>query len=153
MRLFQYIAVAILAIALGSEAIRMVRGRRASAAGLVRGLAWSASALAILFPGLVQSAALALGIRRGTDLLLYVFIILSMFVFFSMYASHQAVRRQLTELIRLHAIEHARRAGGAPVANRGESPRRGPAAAPVERNGLGVIVGAPPARPQGEEVP
>ncbi|MDR3637800.1 MAG: DUF2304 domain-containing protein [Isosphaeraceae bacterium] len=111
MKLFQYIAVATLLAALLSEAARAVRRRRVSTMGLIRGLTWITAAVTILFPELVQAAALRVGIHRGTDLILYVFILLFIFTSFYFYARHRQIQRQVTELIRSHAIEHARRGG------------------------------------------
>jgi small membrane protein len=114
MRLFQYVAVAILAAALVFDMTRAARRRRLGAMLLARGLTWVAAAVAILFPELVQEAAVRLGIRRGADLVLYIFILLSLFSSFYFYARYKGLQRQVTELIRRHAIEHARRGGRTP---------------------------------------
>lgn len=110
---FQYVAVATLAAVLAADFALAVRRRRLSAAWLARSLTWVTAAVTILFPGLVQAVALWAGVRRGADLVLYVFILIFLFTSFYFYARYRAVQRQVTELIRCYALDHARRGGGA----------------------------------------
>jgi hypothetical protein len=107
MNVFQTLSLSVVLGALLVEAVRTARARRMTAAGLIRGLTWAAAAVAIRFPGLVQASAVRLGIHRGTDLVLYVFVMTCLFVWFYLYARYRTVQRQVTELIRRHAIEHA----------------------------------------------
>lgn len=105
---FQYMAIAVL---IGALLIELVQaGRRRSSYGmcLIRGLTWAAAASAIWSPRSVEHVARLLGIRRGADLVLYVFILLFLGTTFYLYAYCRAMRRQVTELIRRNAIERAR---------------------------------------------
>lgn len=122
---FQYIALLSIAAALTAELVRALRGGRLYGMGMIRSSIWLAAAVAILVPELVQTVALWMGIRRGSDLVLYVFIMASLFITFFLYASQQAIERRVTELIRSHAIEHARRGTQAipDVANEQGNPR------------------------------
>ena len=105
---FQYVAVAALVATLVSELAIAAWSRRFSTTSLARILTWAAAAAAILFPGILQTAADGLGIHRGTDLMLYIFILLSLGTSFYLYARYRSVQCQVTELIRRYAIEHAR---------------------------------------------
>ena len=67
------------------------------------------AAAAIYNPHLTSMAAGAVGITRGTDLVLYVFVLAFLAVSFTFYARSLRLERQLTDVIRHVAIQEARK--------------------------------------------
>jgi hypothetical protein len=109
MNLFQWLAISVLGLLLGLELVRFARGPGARLFWALRCLVWLAAALAIARPDLVQSAANAIGIGRGADVVLYVFVLLFPAVSFYLYSRCVRLQRQVTELVRHIAITEARR--------------------------------------------
>jgi len=64
----------------------------------------------VIWPDLATAAANAIGIGRGSDLLLYVFIIGFLFGFVNVSSGLRRAERQITEIVRAIAIENARQA-------------------------------------------
>jgi small membrane protein len=108
---FQVLSLSVLAYLFGREVVGWWRGwpqpgRR------VRALIWLAAAVAIAWPfGTVQLVAEALGVGRGTDLVLYLFGLLFLATSFYFYSRFVRVQRQVTELVRHLAIQEAREGG------------------------------------------
>ena len=67
----------------------------------------SAAVLFILFPDWTSVLAKKLGVGRGTDLILYIGIVLFYFVILKLYARMRKLEQQITELIRKQAIVEA----------------------------------------------
>ena len=78
---------------------------------LLRFVVWMAAAAAIYNPGLTSWVANSLGIDRGTDLVLYVFVLAFLLVTFRFYAQGVKLQRQLTQVVRHVAISEAQRGG------------------------------------------
>jgi len=55
--------------------------------------------------------ATAVGIQRGTDLLLYVFVLGFLALTFYVYSRYVKLQRELTEVVRHVAVREARRGG------------------------------------------
>ena len=70
-------------------------------------LVWIAAIVAAIDPNITTKIAQALGIQRGTDLLLYCAVMFMLIGFFMLYARLRAVRRELTLLVREIAIRNA----------------------------------------------
>jgi small membrane protein len=104
------------------------RRRRAASPGfwLLRCLVWIAAAVAIYSPDLVQDVATAIGIHRGTDAVLYLFVLLFLVTSFYFYWQKVLLQRQITLLVRHLALREARR--GADIA----APGAGSAAAGLQ---------------------
>lgn len=66
-----------------------------------------AGAAAIIFPNMTQDAADLVGVGRGTDLVLYMSIVVVMFVLLHYYTKFVELQRQLTEVTRELAILRA----------------------------------------------
>lgn len=75
---------------------------------------WAAAAVAIAAPWLVQDVAEMLGVGRGADVILYLFVLAFLWVSFSLYAMHLRVQRQLTTMVRHVALREATFGGAAP---------------------------------------
>lgn len=111
MNKFQWIALIFLGLLLVGELLGLLRGRR-GAGWPVRLMVLLAAVLAILFPGEVQNLAAAIGIGRGTDLILYLFVLAFVVVSFYFYARTVQLQRQVTQLVRHLAIQEARKGDG-----------------------------------------
>jgi hypothetical protein len=109
MNLFQWTTLPLLAGVLAVELVALRRGRPGRAMRLFRCLVWLTAILAIAHPGLTQEMADLVGIRRGTDLVLYLFILAFLGTTLYFYASQVRLRRELTEMVRHVAIQEARR--------------------------------------------
>ena len=66
-----------------------------------------AAVAAILFPDLTSVAAKALGVGRGADLVLYLFVVTAVFCFIFLYIKVAMIERRQTELIREIALNNA----------------------------------------------
>jgi small membrane protein len=64
-----------------------------------------AAVLFILFPEWTNVLAKQLGVGRGTDLVLYVGIVLFYFVILKLYARMRKLEQQITDLIRKQALD------------------------------------------------
>ena len=104
---FQWIALTVLGISFVLTVTLMVRRRIAPRVGLAWGLLWIAAAVAIARPELTAIVARALGIGRGTDLVLYVFILATVFGFFAMYVRLRRMESDLTKIVRELAMRGA----------------------------------------------
>lgn len=121
MTLFQFLLIAAVVIA-ATLAVRFLPGERSLALKRIFAILFVAAAvLAIIFPGVLTTVANFFGIGRGTDLLLYVFIV-AMLIFAT--ATVRAKARsdaRVTELARAVALMDARIAersqGGTPPAD------------------------------------
>lgn len=79
--------------------------------------------VAVIFPDVVTRVAQAVGVGRGTDLVLYLLVVVSALVWLGTYKRLSRFDDQLTQLARAHAIlaaeseqcdrDHARRLGDA----------------------------------------
>ena len=108
MTLFQCLSLPILGALFVRELIGFWREPAARGGCWLRGLVWSAAAVAIAWPGLVQEIADTLGIGRGTDLVVYLFGLLFLGVSFYFYSRFVRVQRQITTLVRHIAMQEAR---------------------------------------------
>lgn len=108
MTLFQFLLIAAVIVA-ASLAVRFLPGERSLALKRIFAILFVAAAiLAIIFPGALTSVANFFGIGRGTDLLLYLFIV-AMLIFAT--ATVRAKARsdaRVTDLARAVALMEAR---------------------------------------------
>lgn len=96
------IILSMLAAIIGSMAFRSKLISR-----LVALLLFSAATAFVIFPGATSDIARALGVGRGTDLLLYVAIFAGLHSYLLLYIRTRGVQRKLTELARALAIKGA----------------------------------------------
>jgi hypothetical protein len=109
MTMFQIIVLGMVAGAAGWDAVQVLRGGRLTRIYLARLLVWSATAVAVAWPGVVQWVAVALGIGRGADVVLYGFVLVFLAGSFALYARIVRLEGQLTQLVRRLAIAEAER--------------------------------------------
>ncbi|MFO0944346.1 MAG: DUF2304 domain-containing protein [Planctomycetota bacterium] len=107
MTTFQWLALAILGMLVIRSAIGLFRDFTGRRQALVSMLVWLAAAGAIARPNLVQAMAGAIGIGRGADVVLYLFVLGSLATTFYFYSRYVALQRQVTQIIRHLAIHEA----------------------------------------------
>jgi hypothetical protein len=112
MNLFQYFAIGILALLLFAELVGLRRSVAGKGVALFRCLIWIAAALAITFPASMQTIATSIGIGRGADVVLYLFVLAFLVTSFYFYARTVRLQRQITEIVRHIAIQNATRGTG-----------------------------------------
>ncbi len=108
---FQLIALAFLAVNLFLDIRRELRGLGHRGLRWLRIVVWLTAAIAICRPDSVTQVAHWLGIGRGADVVLYVFVLAFLATSFYWYSQHVLVQRQLTEIVRHLALKEARRGG------------------------------------------
>jgi hypothetical protein len=120
MNLFQWITIPVLVVLFLLELRRVLfLAPRFQLDRTLRALVWAGAALAIYDPDLTSILANAVGIQRGADLVVYVFILVAVAVAFYLYSSNVRLERQLTEVVRHLAIRNAE----GPNASLGETRR------------------------------
>ena len=102
MNLFQWMIIPLLVCLMAWE-LRAFIGRR-QRQRLARFGIWSLAAVLILYPQLASNLAHLLGIGRGTDLVLYAFMLCTICVLFHLYGKQFVLNRNLVELARREAL-------------------------------------------------
>ncbi len=104
---FQILSV----VVLGGLFLRDLKNWSRSPASLVvrvlRLGVWLGAAVAIAVPGIVQEVATRLGIGRGADVVLYLFVLAFLWVSFFLYTRCLRLEREITALTRHIAIREA----------------------------------------------
>lgn len=110
MNLFQWLTLPVLGLLLLKDGVGLLFGRPTFRRDrLIRWLVWGGAFAAIMNPGLTSQAANAIGIQRGTDLVLYLFVLAFLGTAFYFYSQSVRLHRQLTDVVRHLAIQEARR--------------------------------------------
>lgn len=120
MNLFQTVTLSLLGVLLVYDCLTLLRRRSSRKVRLARCTVWAGAMVAIADPMLPQTVAGWLGIGRGTDLVLYLFVLAFLLVSFGFYARYLRLQRQLTEVVRHLAIQEARFGEGQPGRIAGE---------------------------------
>jgi hypothetical protein len=116
MTLFQWLALSLLGVLFLGDLLHLRRtGPVPRVVRLFRCLVWLAAALAITQPDRLTWLARSVGIGRGADVVLYVFVLAFLLVSFYFYSRYVRLQRQMTQLVRHLAIREARHGRG--VAN------------------------------------
>jgi small membrane protein len=106
---FQILSISILTVLFLRELLEIHRDTVLHRAHWLRALIWLAAGIAIALPGLVQSIAETVGINRGADLVVYLFVLAFLIVTFYFYSRQVRTQRQITQLTRIMAIKEAQR--------------------------------------------
>jgi hypothetical protein len=104
---FQWASLTVLGLCILSDLRRFWRGSTARGLLAARLVVWSIAAAAIARPDLTSIVATSMGIGRGTDLVLYLFVLAFIATTFYFYSRYQRLQRQITELVRQQAIREA----------------------------------------------
>jgi hypothetical protein len=110
MNLFQWLSETFLGGLLLWDLVSFARGRVLRGPWFVRCCVWVAAMVAIARPELAQEVAVVVGINRGTDLVMYLFVLVFLATTFHFYSRDVRLQRQLTAVVRHLAIAEARRA-------------------------------------------
>jgi hypothetical protein len=101
----------LLLASLGLAALLLIRGRRTALSLLMRRsltlTAIGCGGFAVLFPGTVTDVAQAVGVGRGTDLVLYVLAVTFLFVTIALYLRLSDMHDRYVELARKQALLEA----------------------------------------------
>jgi hypothetical protein len=107
---FQWITLSVLGLLMLRDGLGLLfRAPTFRRDRLVRWLVWAAAFTAIANPQITSEVANAIGINRGTDLVLYVFVLAFMGTSFYFYSQHTRLHRQLTDVVRHIAIREAQK--------------------------------------------
>jgi hypothetical protein len=104
--IFQFVVGPVLAVVCAISVVRMVRGRNRRPAALAA-FVWLCALLAVLRPDLTMLIARFMGIGRGTDLVLYLFVIAFLGAAFYFYNRMMLLEASLTRLTRHIALREA----------------------------------------------
>ncbi len=107
MSTFQLILVPLLTLSFVRDVATMLRSGASRRAKLLRALVTLGAALAIAFPDLTQLIADEMGIGRGTDVVLYLSVLVATIVAFAFHARITRTQEELTMLVRHIAIAEA----------------------------------------------
>jgi len=105
MNIFQWVMLPVLAFVTLAELARFVRERRL--VRLLRTAVWIAAAGLIADPASATSVAQLVGIGRGTDLVFYVFMLVTPAVLFHLYSQQFRIRQDIVLLARREALRTA----------------------------------------------
>jgi len=106
LNLFQWIVVPVLLLFFLHSLVLMTRGTNWRNAG-VRAILWLVAAATVFQPKITISFARVLGIGRGTDLVLYLFIIASLCTAFYFYGRVVKLESAITVLVRESVLQDA----------------------------------------------
>lgn len=109
MTTFQLITLPLLGLLIVVTAVAIGRSRVVPRIGVAWIALWLAAAGTIAFPDILVALAQILGIGRGADLVLYVFILAGFVAFFVTYLRFRRIEEQLTVIVRHLAIHDAER--------------------------------------------
>lgn len=115
MNLFQIIIVPLAAILFLRALLRLRQGGQPRRVALVSAIIWLVGGLCVLMPGLTMRAAALLGIGRGADLILYVFVLFFIMSFFYLYGKFKNIESDLTAIVRHLALTNPESPPGDPV--------------------------------------
>ncbi|TWT88031.1 hypothetical protein Pla100_57620 [Neorhodopirellula pilleata] len=106
MTLFQWIVVPLLSVFLLLEIHGMRSGRIRRTVRLARILLWAGAILLTLFPNVTSKLAILVGIGRGVDLIVYIFMIVASVAWLHMQTQHQRLQRSIVELARSQTLQN-----------------------------------------------
>ncbi len=106
MRIFQYIAIAIIATLIITSVRNLIR-RPSKLPSILWLIVWCGAGAALLNPDNTTIVARALGIERGADLVFYSAVMFGLIGFFLVYQRLRKIDRQMTLLVRKVAIQNA----------------------------------------------
>lgn len=110
MTLFQWLTLPVLGLLLLRDGYALLaRHPSFRRDRLLRWLVWAAAFAAIANPELTSDVARAIGIQRGADLVLYLFVLAFLGTAFYFYSQNVRLHRQLTDVVRHIAIQEARK--------------------------------------------
>lgn len=107
MNTFQYLTLPVLCLLMAQELWGVTAGPNSRKGHLSRLAIWMTAFLAIAIPNSTSWLARWMGIGRGTDLVIYCFMLATLASLFHVYSRCFALQQQLVELARRDALENA----------------------------------------------
>ena len=107
MHMFQAFLIALFVGLFLVSLVALLRGRITRGEGFLRLIVFAAASVAAIWPAITTIIAEFLGIGRGTDLLLYIMVLVMLMGFWMTYVRLRRLRRQITLLVRQDALENA----------------------------------------------
>jgi hypothetical protein len=104
MTYFQSFGIAIVALLIVLSVANLIRYRGRSRATLLWLFIWVLSAVALIQPSVAVTAARAMGVGRGADLIFYSNVLVTLAGFFIIYLRQRRLDRQITLLVRELAL-------------------------------------------------
>ncbi len=104
MNTFQVILLPLLALMAARDLHGVFTGRGNPVARLVRILCWTVAAGLIAFPETSSVLATMMGIGRGADLVMYLFMLAAPIAWFHLQTQNHALERKLVKLARAEAM-------------------------------------------------
>lgn len=112
MILFQSVSLAVLLIILLFDVRGLVARRGRPFIRLGRMIIYMLAGMLILMPSLTTFIATQLGIGRGTDLILYLTVLIAPYAWFRIQGQHWMLEQRLVELARAEAMRAPLKEGG-----------------------------------------
>mgnify|MGYP001203859899 CR=1 FL=1 len=106
MEIIQIIIVLFALFALSRAFLRFKDNKLTKIEFVFWGLVWVVAIVLSFIPGILGFFSKILGIGRGTDLLIYLSIILLFYLIFRLYVKMESIRKDITLLVRKFAIEN-----------------------------------------------
>ncbi|MDA8744736.1 DUF2304 domain-containing protein [Rubripirellula amarantea] len=119
MNIFQWIVLPCLAVIVVLDVRGLAQRRGNVVPRVIRILAWCAAFLLIVNPPLTSKISQFVGIGRGTDLVVYVFMLVAPVVWFRIQTQTHSLQRQIIRLARIEATRNA--VAGSGLASRFDS--------------------------------
>ncbi|MEM6366519.1 MAG: DUF2304 domain-containing protein [Planctomycetota bacterium] len=108
MNLFQWIVLPLLALVMIFDMQGLRKRRGNFVLRVARMIAWSLAFVMIANPAFTTAVSRFLGIGRGTDFVVYVFMLVAPLMWFRSQAQIHGLQRQIVELARVEAMRNAR---------------------------------------------
>jgi hypothetical protein len=106
MNYFQSFGLAFVGLLIVLSLVNLVRYRGRSRITFLCLFIWVLSAIALVNPSVAVTAARAMGVGRGADLIFYLNVLLTLTGFFVVYLRQRKLDRQITVLVRELALVH-----------------------------------------------
>lgn len=90
---------------LSAIAVKHKRGEMSMRSAFFWGLLWVAADIAVLWPNTTTIIANTLGVGRGTDLVLYLSVVLVFVVLFRLHVKIEGIQRDVTKVVREKALQ------------------------------------------------
>ncbi len=101
---FQVVAIPVLLLIAVATAVAVARRKITPKPGMLWVALWLTAAFSVAYPDVVVRAARSLGIGRGADLVVYVFIIFMLTVVFAIHLRFRRLDEQITRIVRHLAV-------------------------------------------------
>ena len=103
----QVFLLSLIALIMGLVILRNRQGKIGTLALLLWLILWTGAAVVILFPNSTMVGAHLLGLARGSDLILYLSVILIFYLLFRVFVRLEQIDKGITQIVRALALREA----------------------------------------------